>query len=118
MHEFLTHPLVGAAYRFADDAHSSIGQLRKYTHTPYIVHPLAVAATVATVKHTPEQLAAALLHDVVEDTPVGIDEIGERFGPVVREYVWFLTDVSRPEDGNRARRKALDRAHIAKGPFS
>jgi (p)ppGpp synthase/HD superfamily hydrolase len=58
-------------------------------------------------------LVAAVLHDVVEDTPVELTEIKEEFGPVVATYVDGLTDVSRPEDGNRAERKALDRDHTA-----
>lgn len=116
MHEFLRVPLVDAAYRFAAAAHARVGQLRKYTGAPYIEHPLAVAETVAGVPHTPEQLAAALLHDTVEDTGVQLSEIERLFGPVVRDYIWFLTDVSRPGDGKRAVRKAIDRAHIALAP--
>ena len=64
---FNAHPLVIKADTFADLSHS--GQVRKYTGEPYIVHPREVATLVSTVAHTPEMLAAALLHDVVEDTP-------------------------------------------------
>ena len=59
---------------------------------------------------------AALLHDVVEDTPVTLEEVTRRFGEVVGEYVRFLTDVSVPEDGNRALRKRMDAEHYARGP--
>jgi (p)ppGpp synthase/HD superfamily hydrolase len=62
----------------------------------------------------PEMQAAALLHDVVEDTPVSIKEIKDEFGPRVAALVSDLTDVSKPEDGNRATRKELDRQHTAK----
>lgn len=109
-------PLVMSAYRFARDAHASIGQHRKYTHEPYIVHPIAVAELVRSVPHTDEMLAAALLHDVVEDTPVGLGEIDQTFGAEVADLVDWLTDVSRPEDGNRAKRKHLDLLHTAKAP--
>ena len=106
--------LVMAAFRFARDAHESVGQCRKYTGEPYIVHPLAVAILVRSVPHTTAMLAAALLHDVVEDTPVTLHEIASRFGAETAELVDWLTDVSRPEDGNRATRKHLDLLHTAK----
>lgn len=62
---------------------------------------------------TEEMIAAAWLHDTVEDTSVTIEQIKENFGAKVAELVWMLTDISRPEDGNRAQRKAIDRKHIA-----
>ncbi len=101
---------------FAKRAHESIDQRRKYTNEPYFVHPLAVAEIVKSVPHTPEMIAAALLHDTVEDTRVTITEIAEVFGPVVGNLVMWLTDVSRPKDGTREERKAMDRAHIADAP--
>jgi (p)ppGpp synthase/HD superfamily hydrolase len=58
-------------------------------------------------------IMAAYLHDVVEDTAVSIDNIQDMFGPVVARIVDGLTDVSVPEDGNRAVRKAIDRQHSA-----
>jgi (p)ppGpp synthase/HD superfamily hydrolase len=104
------------ALAFAKAAHESIDQRRKYTNEPYIVHPMAVAELVGSVAHTQEMIAAAYLHDVVEDTPVSIHEIREEFGPEVSELVDWLTDVSKPEDGNRQVRKELDRQHLAKAP--
>ena len=100
--------------KFATKAHGS--QKRKYTGEPYIVHPIAVSEIVKTVPHTDEMVAAALLHDVVEDTPVTIQEIETKFGSKVAELVGWLTDISRPEDGNRKTRKALDRDHSASAP--
>jgi len=99
---------------FATAAHGD--QKRKYTGEPYIVHPIAVAEIVKTVPHTDEMVAAALLHDVVEDTHVTIDQIQDNFGDKVAELVGWLTDISRPEDGNRRTRKALDRIHSANAP--
>lgn len=99
------------ARRFAEAAHAAVGQRRKYTGEPYIHHPEAVVALLCTVPHTPAMLAAAWLHDVVEDTPVMIDEIAREFSAEVAALVAQLTDVSRPEDGNRATRKAIDRAY-------
>jgi (p)ppGpp synthase/HD superfamily hydrolase len=101
---------------FATAAHAAVGQVRKYTFEPYIVHPTEVASIVATVPHTDEMLAAAYLHDTVEDTGVTILDIQIEFGNEVASLVSWLTDVSRPEDGNRAVRKARDREHIAMAP--
>ncbi len=108
--------LVDAARDFACRAHAQVGQLRKYTGQPYAEHLGRVAGIVATVSEDAEMLAAAWLHDVVEDTPVTIEEVGRHFGASVRELVDALTDVSRPQDGNRAQRKALDLEHLARAP--
>jgi (p)ppGpp synthase/HD superfamily hydrolase len=101
---------------FATAAHAAVKQVRKYTFEPYIVHPTEVASIVAGVPHTNEMLAAAWLHDTVEDTGVSIVDIQVEFGNEVASLVGWLTDVSRPEDGNRAVRKAQDREHIACAP--
>ena len=98
---------------FATAAHAAVGQVRKYTFEPYIVHPAEVVSIVATVPHTNEMLAAAWLHDTVEDTGVSIVDIQVEFGNEVASLVGWLTDVSKPEDGNRDVRKAIDREHIA-----
>ena len=105
--------IVARADAFAAKAHSAINHKRKYTGDDYIVHPREVAAIVATVPHTPEMLAAALLHDTVEDTGVGIETIRAEFGAVVAGLVADLTDVSTPGGGNRAIRKGIDLAHTA-----
>jgi (p)ppGpp synthase/HD superfamily hydrolase len=52
----------------------------------------------------------------VEDTGVSIELIRKEFGSEVSDLVGWLTDVSRPEQGNRAVRKAIDRAHTAAAP--
>lgn len=104
------------ALDFARAAHESIDQRRKHTGEPYIVHPIAVAELVKTVPHTPEMIAAALMHDVVEDTPIGLEAIRSEFGDGVATLVDWLTDVSRPSDGNRRIRKRLDLDHLAAAP--
>ena len=75
-----------------------------------------MAEIVKTVPHTDAMIAAALLHDVVEDTPVTIEQIKDKFGSEVAELVGWLTDISRPENGNRKTRKSLDRDHSANAP--
>ena len=101
------------ALTYATAAHAAVGQRRKYTDQPYIVHPIRVAGIVDKFGGTDEMIMAAYLHDVVEDTAVSIDNIHDMFGPVVARIVDGLTDVSVPEDGNRAVRKAIDRQHSA-----
>lgn len=108
--------LVARARVFATAAHAAVGQLRKYTFEPYIVHPAEVASIVESVDGTPEMVAAAWLHDTVEDTGVTNEVIRAEFGAEVAELVGWLTDVSTPEQGNRAVRKAIDRAHTAMSP--
>lgn len=58
-------------------------------------------------------IAAALLHDVVEDTPATVPSISTVFGARVAQMVSDLTDVSVPSDGNRKVRKAIGRRHTA-----
>ena len=101
---------------FATAAHAAVGQTRKYTGEPYVVHPIEVSELVASVGGTDAMVAAALLHDVLEDTGVTFDVLEAEFGSEVAELVLWLTDVSRPEDGNRSTRKALDRQHSAAAP--
>lgn len=109
--------IVEGARLFSIGAHSGIGQKRKYTGEPYWVHTHEVADLVSKLdKATPEMIAAAHLHDTVEDTHVTLDLITEAFGDTVSELVYWLTDVSKPTDGNRATRKAIDRAHTANAP--
>lgn len=108
--------LVVKAIKFATDAHEAVNQVRKYTQEPYIVHPLEVLDILlefASGEVSVEMLAAAACHDVVEDTQVTLDEIEAEFGATVAQLVSDLTDVSKPSDGNRKARKALDLAHTA-----
>lgn len=106
--------IIKKADKFAEQAHR--GQLRKYTNESYIVHPRAVAKLVASIPHNKAMIAAALLHDVVEDTDITIEDIENEFGAEIRTYVYYLSDVSKGEDGNRKKRKELDRLHIANAP--
>ncbi|WP_341893766.1 HD domain-containing protein [Ferrovibrio terrae] len=101
---------------FAAAAHDAVGQTRKYTGIPYWLHPWSVAQRVQRVRHTQEMLAAAYLHDVLEDTKVRPITIGSLFGDTVLSYVDWLTDASTGMEANRATRKEFDRQHIAKAP--
>ena len=98
--------LLDFAARFASESHE--GQVRKYTNEPYITHPIAVGFLVATTMADIECVCAAYLHDVLEDTDCIVED---RFDPFISRLVVGLTDVSKPEDGNREYRKSLDRVH-------
>ena len=108
--------LVERVYYFAMAAHAAVGQKRKYTGEDYIVHPVEVCdLLLVNVKDCPkEMLAAALLHDTIEDTQVTIELIMKEFGSCVATLVEGLTDISHADDGLRHHRKAIDRAHTAK----
>lgn len=99
---------------FAAKAH--ITQRRKYTNEPYIVHPIAVAQIVRSVTDDEMILAAAYLHDVIEDTPTPLIDIDLAFGGRVADYLNWLTDVSTRTMGNRATRQAIDREQISHAP--
>ncbi len=81
---------VELAYRVATEAHS--GQMRD-EGTPYIIHPLRVAISLVDELdlHSPTLVCSALLHDVIEDSPVTREDVERDFGPQVAEVVWLLT---------------------------
>ena len=107
--------LVYRAMQFAKARHGD--QKRKYTDEPYWTHPVAVAGILEDLNAKDEVIAAAMLHDVLEDTPTSFEELDREFGHVVADLVMEVTNVSRFEDGNRAERKAKDKAHLAKSSF-
>src|SRR5690606_2301774 len=80
------------AFRFAEQAHS--GQKRK-SGEPYVNHPVAVAAILADLQMDATTLVAAILHDVVEDTGVTLEEVREEFGETVSRLVDGVTKLSK-----------------------
>ena len=87
--------LVSEAVIFAVKAHD--GMRRKRSDTPYILHPMEAAVIVGTMTDDQCVIAAAALHDVVEDAGVTVSEIEERFGPRVRELVASETENKRED---------------------
>ena len=77
--------ILDKAIIFATEKHS--GMTRKGVDTPYIVHPLEAVSIAASITSDPEILAAAALHDVVEDTPVTMEEIEAMFGKRIAELI-------------------------------
>jgi (p)ppGpp synthase/HD superfamily hydrolase len=102
-------PLATAALGFARELHH--GQRRGSDAAPFILHPLEVAALLFNTGHAEPVVAAALLHDTVEDTAAGLDEIRERFGDEVAGLVGAVTEDARIEDP--AERKAALRRQVA-----
>lgn len=80
---------------YATEKHQ--GQVRKLGTTPYIAHPMEVASIVATMTSDKEILAAAMLHDTVEDTDATLDDIREKFGKRVALLVMTETEDKRPD---------------------
>jgi len=100
--------LVRMALLFAQAAHGATGQVRRYTGEPYIEHPAEVVALLKRAGVTDDaMLAAAWLHDVVEDTRLTIRDVQQAFGPVAI-LVLELTDCTTLADGNRAYRKSFE----------
>ncbi|MED5589100.1 MAG: bifunctional (p)ppGpp synthetase/guanosine-3',5'-bis(diphosphate) 3'-pyrophosphohydrolase [Chloroflexota bacterium] len=87
--------LVGQAYLYADECHS--GQMRQ-SGDPYIAHPLETALFLADLHLDTHTIVAALLHDVVEDCGVSLEEITLRFGPEVSKLVDGVTKLTRMDD--------------------
>ncbi len=78
------------AYEVAQKAHA--GQTRD-EGTPYIVHPVRVAISLVDeiAVYSPALICSALLHDVIEDSDITREDIGELFGEEIAEVVWLLT---------------------------
>jgi len=103
----MNHKLIEKATTFATEAHKN--QVRRLEGGPYSQHPIRVAKLVTTIEGWTEiHVAAALLHDVVEDTPITIETIEQEFGMFVGELVFELTDTLRQPGENRAKHKARE----------
>lgn len=104
--------LLDRAIIFAVKAHA--GTERRGKGFPYIVHPMEAVEIVATITPDQELLAAAALHDVVEDTDVSVDEIRAEFGDriaslVAAESDTFEDGVSEEDSWHARKRAAIDR---------
>ena len=97
--------LIRGAYDLAEQAHE--GQKRA-SGEPYITHPLAVASVFAELRPDPAGVAAAVLHDVPEDTETGLDVIRERFGDEVASLVDGVTKLRRIKRKSRGEEQALE----------
>ena len=108
----LNTAVLDRAIIFAVKAHS--GTERRGKGYPYIVHPMEAVEIVATMTSDQELLAAAALHDTVEDTDVTVDQIRDEFGDRVAELVASESDempsgVSEEDSWHLRKRAAIDR---------
>ena len=85
---------VRKAYELAAEAHAV---QRRKSGEPYIIHPIGVASILAQLQMDDKTLAAAFLHDVVEDTDYTLDDIKEKFGVVVANLVDGVTKLGKIE---------------------
>jgi (p)ppGpp synthase/HD superfamily hydrolase len=130
MPEWADTPFLQKAVAFATRAHE--GQTRKYTGEPYIVHPIEVATLfVETLQRFAANelifkrakmvyehvIAAAVLHDTVEDCNVTFTEIDREFGEATTDVLMWLTDTITKQQGNRATRKRLEAQKLAYAPL-
>lgn len=95
--------LVKRAYYYAEQAHE--GQRRR-SGEPYVTHPLAVAGILADMHMDHQSLMAAMLHDVIEDTGVSKEALGEQFGETVAELVDGVSKLTQMEFQSRAEAQA------------
>ena len=95
--------LVKRAYEFADKMH---GDQRRASGIPYILHPTSVACILAELGMDSESIAAALMHDVVEDTPVTLEEVTKLFGAEIAELIDGVTKLGKIPYSSREEQQA------------
>ena len=95
--------LVKRAYYYAEQAHD---QQRRRSGEPYIIHPLAVAYILADMHMDHQSLMAAMLHDVIEDTGISKEALGEQFGETVADLVDGVSKLTQIKFGSRAEAQA------------
>src|SRR5699024_3180570 len=97
-------------YAVASRSHQ--GQMRK-SGDPYITHPVAVATILAELGLTPSTLAAALLHDTVEDTDYSLEQLTEEFGEEIALLVDGVTKLDKVTYGDAAQAETVRKMVIA-----
>lgn len=102
--------LLERAYATAEEAHR--GQTRK-SGDPYITHPVAVATILADLGMTVPTLAAALLHDTVEDTDYPLEKLQEEFGDEIAGLVDGVTKLDRVSYGDAAQAETVRKMVVA-----
>lgn len=95
--------LIEKAYNLASEAH---GDQRRVSGVPYILHPTSVACILVDLGMDTESVTAALLHDVVEDTDVTLDDIIKEFGKEIAHLIDGVTKLKKIPNVNREERQA------------
>lgn len=101
----MNNPRLFDAITFAARAHS--GQYRKASPLPYILHPLNVARILIECDAGDEIVIAAVLHDVVEDTPVTLEQVRAEFGNEVARMVQGMSEPNRKDTWENRKRDML-----------
>lgn len=114
--KYIDTELFDRAAAFAVKAHSNTE--RRGKGFPYIIHPMEAVSIVSTITNDPELLAAAILHDVVEDTETTVDEIRAEFGDRIAGIVdsesdKFESGVSEEDSWESRKQAAIDRLAAA-----
>ena len=114
--KYIDTDLLDRAIKFAVDAHHNTE--RRGKGFPYIVHPLEAVEIVATITPDQELLAAAALHDTIEDTDVTVEQIRAEFGDRIAELVHaesdqFTEGVSEEDSWHARKQTAIDRLAAA-----
>lgn len=112
---YIDSSLLDRAIRFATEAHAN--SRRKGKQYPYIVHPLEAMTIVATITNDQELMAAAVLHDTVEDTDTTVEQLRELFGNRVAQLVKEESDDIEPGENKDAtwhKRKSLALERLGK----
>src|SRR5579883_1050482 len=91
---------VRGAFDLANQAHMGVS---RHSGEPFIQHPLEVALLLADMRIDADGIAAALLHDVVEDTDYTLDDLSEQFGPAIASIVDGVTKFDALAGSNGAR---------------
>jgi (p)ppGpp synthase/HD superfamily hydrolase len=104
----MKNDIIKQAAKFSYRAH--FGQFRKYTGRPYIVHPAKVAHLLKST--TSDIICAGWLHDVIEDTDYTEDELIPIFGNDIVSHVLEVTNIAKPDDGNRQKRFQINLDHL------
>ena len=94
---------ITSAYEFAESCH---GDQRRVSGIPYILHPTSVACIVAELGMDSDTICGALLHDVVEDTPVTLETISKKFGVDVTKLIDGVTKISKIPYSSREEQQA------------
>ncbi len=106
-------PLTRAAIAFAREHHN--GQQREADGAPFLIHPLEVAALLERSQYPDHVVAAAVLHDVLEDTDVAPSELGSRFGREVCELVALVSDDPAIPDEEERKDRVREKVRAAGG---
>src|SRR5262245_19128254 len=106
-------PLSEAAVAFARERHA--GQARGGDQAAFVFHPLEAASLLERSGYSDEVVAAAVLHDVLEDTQTSREELEQRFGPYVASLVATVTDDPTIDDEDEQRDDVRERVRLASG---